>query len=123
MIHTTLGALANAEPALKRLAEVRLPVKAAYQLSKLIRLVGAEVPYFHQQRDVYIRELGVQVGDQFTVQADGMTEFIHRMNELSEQPVDLSINPLSLDTFGSIELSATELIVLYPLLCEEAPAP
>lgn len=119
MISTTLGALANSELALKRLSEIRLPIKVSYQVGKLIRLVAAETPDFHKQREKLVRQYGSPHGDDIMVMPDQMAAFMVEMTALSEVPVTLDIAPLKLDSFGAIDISPADLIALSPLLSED----
>lgn len=118
MIATTLGVLANAEPALKRLSEIRLNVKVAYALGKMIRAVAAETPHYHTERDKLVRELGNPMGDQVMVMPEHMGEFVRRVTELGELPVELAIEPFSLTTLGDIEMSGGDMCVLLPLMSD-----
>src|SRR5262245_66603831 len=57
-IKVTLGELHAAAPALDRLLDLRLPVRAAYHVAKLARLVRAELAPVEQERERWVRELG-----------------------------------------------------------------
>ncbi len=125
MISTTLGELANAEPALKRLSEIRLPIKVAYQLGKLIRLAGVELADYHTRRDTLIRQLGEpNPADptQVIVTPANMPEFVKDMTSLGGEPVELSTTPLSIDSLGDIDITPIELLTLMPLMTEEPHA-
>lgn len=120
-IRTTLGGLVQAEGALQRLTALRLPVKAAYHLSKLFGLVRAELKTFHEQRLVIVKELGTQtrdtVGDeQWQVSPEHMPAFTTRVGELVAIEVTLPWGPLDLTPLTTIEISADDLWALGPLV-------
>jgi hypothetical protein len=132
MITTTLGALSLTEPALARLAEVRLPVKTAYQVAKLLRVVKVEASHFEQQRQAYVRELGTERDPTPAERAQGFTdrvvvvgpadqpEFGRRMLELSNLVVELPAAPLALAALGAIDITAADLVALEPILEPDA---
>lgn len=123
-IHTTLGTLVNAEPALSRLSDVKLPIKTAYQLGRLIRVVKVETADFATQRNALIQELGeerdatpqelAQTGQQriVAVLPANYDAFGAKMQELASVPVELAVRPLTLEDLGSVELSARDLELL-----------
>lgn len=120
MITTTLGALVNAEPALIRLSEIRLPIKIAYQIGKLIRTIAGDIGDFHIQRDAFIRQYGGPAeNNQITVLPEHISTFLLDMNELSSTSVTIDMQPLDLNSFGTVDISPADLIALMPILKEE----
>lgn len=123
-IETTLGALVGAEPALGRLLALPLPVKAAYHLVKLSRLVQAETSIFNGLRDKAVRELGSAIPGQ----ADGWeinqahanwATFVERMNKIAAETVTIPWGPIALQTFGDIQITGADLLALDPLLTKD----
>jgi hypothetical protein len=113
-----LGELIVAEEALKSLAKATLPIRAAYRVARLARMVAMETQHFHQQRDLWVRELGQEHGGQITVTPDNYTEFQRRLNELANESVDLNIQPLDLSLFGdNFTVACETLVALGPLIC------
>lgn len=128
-IETTLGALFDAEPALGRLLAVPLPVKTAYHVAKLGRLVREDTAHFHEQRAALIRELGAERDPTdaekahggsdtkvISVTAEHWQEFQTRVAELAAIPVTLAWRPLLLDDLGAIAISGADLLALGPLV-------
>lgn len=118
----TLGALVSAEPALMRLAEIRLPIRESYQVIKTLRQVQAETKLFHEQRAAWIKELGQErpatlaEGGQdtvFQVPPANRPEFMRRLNELGAVTVDLLPRKIHL---SGIEVSAMDLLALEPFI-------
>lgn len=117
-IALTLGELVQAEEALERLIEVKLPAKQAYHVAKLVRLVKAETQHYHSQREESIRELGDAVpdGSEIRVSPDKMPEFLKRLNELHAVETRIDWTPLHLQDLPDI--TPADLLRLGPLVKE-----
>ncbi len=126
-IETTLGALVTAEAALARLAGRQLPIKTAYHVAKLVRLVRAETEHYHAQRTAFIKELGASRDptpaekaagstEVFEVKSENVQDFQKRMTELDALAVTIAWGPIDLATLGAIEIVAFDLVQLEPLL-------
>lgn len=116
-ISVTLGDLVQAEEALKRLIEVKLPAKTAYHVAKLMRLVLAETQHFHSQREEAIRELGKpnpENPSEIRVGPECMTDFAGRINELYAVETRIDWTPISVDDLP--EMTASDLLRLGPLV-------
>ena len=125
---TTLGQLLAAEPALARLADLRIPVKPAYHLAKLLKLVRVEIQQFHEQRHAVVRELGVEreptgaeraqhgPGAVMEVAPGNLPEFRRRLDELSAIEVTLPWTPIDIASLGAVDISAGDLDALGPLV-------
>ena len=122
-----LGELIAAEPALTKLSTLRLPIKTSYSLMKLLSNVKKEIEIFNTQRNLFIKELGIErdttlqekqkgMGSQVVeVLPNNIEEFVKRINELASVEVSIETN-LTLESLGSIEISAEDLLVLKPIL-------
>ena len=133
MITTTLGTVAAAEDALRRLSSERLPVKTAYALSKLVRLAAPEAEHFRSQRLALIRELGAEraitpaeraAGLQgptvFQVKPEHVEAFTARLNDLGAIPVEIAWNPIALSQLDGATITTADLIALEVFLAAEA---
>lgn len=132
----SLGELVEAETALARLLEERLPVKLAYQVARLTRCVRAETKFFTDTRDALIRELGAPSAPNEAERSAGLTEIIRvkpehtaefnrRIMELVAVPVTLTRSPLDLTALieAGVSLSGGDLLRLGALLNEETSCP
>ncbi len=121
-IATTLGQLADAEPALARLAAAPLPIAAAYRVAKVSRAVAEELKYFHEQRNTLVRDHGTPVDgtDEIRVlqTSDKWGTFVDRVRELAAVPVTLTIAPLDLTTIPDLRMSPADLLLLGPLVAD-----
>lgn len=134
MITTTLGTLVSAEQALGRLAAQRLPIKTAYQVSKLLRIVPTETKHFHEQRNAFVKELGKerpatplekkQYGQDTITEVieSKVPEFKRRVEELGAIEVMLDAALLPLADIDGIDISAADLIALEPLTVQPEQA-
>lgn len=123
-IVTTMAEVLNAEPALGRLLQTRLPVKTAYQLAKIARAVKIELEHFHEQRLAYVKELGTERdatpderasglhGRLTAVLPDRLDEFQQRVTALGALDVTIPGVPLTLADLAGIDIAAGDLLVL-----------
>ena len=120
-IQTTLGVLAQAEPALQPICALTLSAKSAYHLKKLAQLVAIETAHFHSERNAYIKDLGVAQPDgsvSIAHDSDQLPEFVRRVTELIAVPVQIHWGPVTLDLLGDAKLSADTLKALGPLFAD-----
>lgn len=113
----TLAQLMDAQPALERLAAERLPVKAAYRVAKVLRLVRPEVQQFVDQRNALIRELGAErttpTGDVAIEVTDAnRAAFVAKVTELAAIEVRIDIEPIDVGTLDGVQVAAVDLIAL-----------
>jgi len=119
-ISLTLGDCLIADPALDTLLQIRLPVKTAYHVAKLARLVKVETAQANQQRETWIKELGDEVEPQtFRVRPDQVPEFNRRMTELASIAVVIDWGPLPLSALASVDVCGGDLLKLGPLVSDD----
>ena len=106
-ITTTLGALVEAEPSLKKLLAAKLEPKVRYHALKLMALVAVETKHFWTERDAAAREFGTErdvneaesakgmIGTVFEVRGSERRRFADRLSALSEIAVTLAWGPLT----------------------------
>lgn len=128
----TLGQITDAEPALKTLSGLRLPIKSSYRIAKLLRTAQAELEIFRERRNDIIKELGedrpttgaerAQTGlDTITsVKAEKLAEFFQRETELRDIKVPLDWEPLEASILDGQSLTPGEVLALEPFLKAEA---
>jgi hypothetical protein len=136
-VRTTLGQLVAADAALARLAQLALPVKAAYHLKKLRALAGAELKLFYEQRLELAKMFGTpraptpdesaRLGpsDVYDVQGPALGAFNEKFAELCDVQVQLACGPFELSWLGELPVTTVDLEALGLLvaLAEEAAAP
>lgn len=118
MIKTTLKNIAAAMPGLAALINSKLPVKAAYAVSKLAKACGAEMHEYDQRREKIFTEAGCTVeargkhpgtGEELRewvnpVAPDKLLDAIKQADELLTQEVELNALPLDLEQFGTADV-------------------
>ncbi len=133
-IETTLGALIEAEPALRRLLAKPLPARVAYHLAKLGRMVREEVRHFEEQNQALIKELGAErepteaekarnvPGPITEVKKENLPAFFERRAELLAVEVTLAWGPIALADLGAMEIAGEDLEALDVLIVDAAAA-
>lgn len=128
-ITMTLRAVLEAQAALDRLAGERLPVRLAYNVAKLVKLVRVEIGDFHEQRMKLVKEYGlarpateaelpIHGPEVIEVPPDKIAAFQKELEALVAEPVRFDRAPLQLaDTFPNI--TPADLIALGPLVTDE----
>lgn len=123
-IATTLGALVGAVAALRRLAGLKLPMKPAYHLSKLQKLVNDEMEHFDGRRKALLARLGAErasTPDEIAVGAaerdvyvkpEHWPEFEQEMRDLLAVPVTIPWGPFDLSALEKEPITAGDLNAL-----------
>ena len=135
-IETTIGALVAAEPALKKLAGLRLNAKTRYHVAKLAKLVGEEVrDHFFAPREQVFRELGTQrpateaeleagkSAEVLFVPLEKRLELEKAIAEIVSVSATIAWNPVTLAMLEPHEeFTADDLLALGPLVAlDEVP--
>lgn len=130
MVNITLGSLVAAVPALQRLAELRLPVKTAYHLAKLLRAVQQEAAEFETQRIALLKQYGEErdatLSEQAQFGAARVTvvpavqseAFSTALKALTALEVDVPLQPLTLAELGDATVAGNDLCLLGALLAD-----
>ena len=120
----TLKQLLEAQPALQRLGNEKLPVKVAYNVARLLKDLQVELDEFHRQRGVLVDRFGtkrvstdaerpVHGPEVIEVLTDKMADFRKEIDDLVSVVVTINREPLSLE--GIPDITPADLIVLEPL--------
>lgn len=134
-IQTTLGDLVMAQPALKKLAALKLDPKTRYHVLKLSKLVTAEVKeHFYDERDLLTREMGetraatpdemAKVGSAtiITVPHDKIQAYETAIKALLEVRVLIPWDPVTLPMLDAyLEFTADDFEALGPLGLMDVP--
>lgn len=106
-IQTTLGEVADAEPALQRVLTIALDAKTRYHAVKLAKMVTAEARHFDEEKNAAIKEFGVDrdateaekkrgmTGPITEVKPENLAAFLERIKELRAVAVSLPWGPLT----------------------------
>jgi hypothetical protein len=123
-ITASLGALADAEPALERLAGEKLPFQTAYRVAKLKRAVAEETRHFYEQRNALVREHGqARPGggpDDVHVlpTMPSWPTFVAKVTELAAVQATIPLWPLDLTTVPGLTIAPSDVLLLEPLILD-----
>ena len=115
MIDVTLRQISKGMANLQQLVPCRVPIKAAYAISKLINACNAEITEFSKVRDGLYREGGCTIADSRWIHED--PAILAKLQADVEEMLDstaVQLNALHLDIaqFGNCELPAGAFIDL-----------
>ncbi len=129
---TTIGACVDAEQALIDLAAVKFPVKTAYRIAKLLRLVKVEAEHYNELRTALVKELGDEreptaaelergmVGPVTQVRPSDWSVFVTREAEIRALPVEIGWSPLTMADLDTMEpIAGSVLFALGPFLVDD----
>lgn len=121
MVEFTVEELLIAEKPLSALAQAKLPVGAAYQISKIIKVVGEELRAVRESQFTIAEKYGerdeqgelVERNNMYPIIPEKMKDFNKEMEDLLSQKVSLNITPFGLERIeGAIDLTASDLMAL-----------
>lgn len=95
---------------LTKLADVKLPTKIAYRISRLKSKLIPEAKLFKEEEYKLVKELGVCIDkktDTWEVKEEKKPEFFKKMNEMEAEEIEIDFEPLKLESLGNIELEAS----------------
>jgi hypothetical protein len=95
-------------------------MKDSYHLTKLFKLVTAEVAIFNEKRNELIKEFGAESanGDCEVVGDDAKRAYFAKVQELLAVPVEIAWAPVTkaqLDAIDGLRVSGADLVDLGPL--------
>ena len=110
----TLGQLGAALPSLQKLAQLDLPVKIAFRISRFLKQAETEGQTLATIRSRLLKEFGepMKESGQFRVLPDKIDDFKAELEKLQSEEIEFNFQPISLENLGDIFLSAQDLLVL-----------
>ncbi len=117
-----LSALILAQPAMKLLAETKLPVKASFRVAKALQLASTDLTVYEQERMKLLQKLGVLSDDksQYVFEsAENMQAFQEAITTLQNEEVSVELPTVSVEELGDIELAPGTLFPLLGILVTE----
>jgi hypothetical protein len=113
-ITVTLKQIVDARDSLMSISQQKLPIKPAYNISKIIRKANQELETLTQVRQDVISRHAPQ-GTEITPEINQaiMTE----LNEALDIAVEIPVNKVDLSRVAEIEISARDVLLLEPF-CE-----
>ncbi|MDP3939821.1 MAG: hypothetical protein Q8R92_17015, partial [Deltaproteobacteria bacterium] len=122
VIEMKLGEIVNSREAIANVLAAKLPIKAAYQLSRIGLELSKEIEAFTAARNAAITSLGTcNEGGAFEIKVTHAEypEFERQMNELLAADVKIDRDPVRMQDLGDkAEVSASDLIVCSKFITE-----
>lgn len=117
-----LAELKSMEPVLSKIMESTvLSIRVAYRFSKFLKTVGKELQTLEETRQMLVKKYGEDDSDGNTkVKDDSLQPFIDGLNEVLNEEVEISIEPVELDDLNMLALSPAEIMVIERLIKEPA---
>lgn len=121
VIKTTLEHIISAQPALGRLASQTLPVKLAYNIARMIRIMQPELETFAKLRNEIVMkhgaarkardgEMPLKDDEVYDIPPEHKDEVLAKIRELLSAGVELDRQPLALN--GSLTITPTDMLLL-----------
>ncbi len=115
----TLKKLQRAQPAMQKLMNADLPIKSAFKLSRIAKVINDVFQDLEQQRTKLVQKLGAPSSQGFAVKPENIQVFTEEFETLLGEEVEINIAPLSEDElllFEEVKLSAMDLVALESIL-------
>ncbi len=110
-ISVTLKQIVDARDALMNLSQQRLPIKPAYNISKIIRKANAELEILTQTRQEVISRLAPQ-GTEVTPEVN--QAIMDELNSALDIVAEIPVSKVDLSRVSGIEISARDILILEP---------
>lgn len=114
---------------LQRLAERDLPVRVAYKVARILKLLGEEAKAYDEQRVKLIKKYATKDEKGELVVENGEAAFApeqralfdKEFRELNTSEITLESQAILVDDFRDVQVSSKELVLLGDFLVEEIP--
>ena len=129
MITMTVGQLLEAKDALVRMMKLQLPLKQAYQLTKIAKVADVELELFEKARNARLEQYGEQTHTDentgrkdYKILPENASKFRHEMRDLLAAEIELQVRPFDLMTLPeAVTVSAADLTSLGSLVTYTEP--
>jgi hypothetical protein len=106
------------ESSINKLMESALPVKTAYRLSRLLRDVSQELQTLEENRVRLVTQYAddAKEGQEVKVPEGKLKEFQDAFNELLQEEVEITFDPVSIDDLEEVKLTPVDMIRLEKII-------
>jgi hypothetical protein len=110
----TLAEIKSLETSLGKMFNKDVNIKIAYRLGKLLKKLSEEMKALEENRVKLVKKYGVEdeKTKQISVPQDNAQDFHKEFNELMQVEIEVDFEPIPLEQFGDIELSASDVLRL-----------
>ncbi len=119
MIKMQLSEVWAAKSALEKLAQLELPIKEAYKISKILRTIQQDLEFIEQERAKLIKKYAKQEDNknEIKVAEENVQDFLNDFYKILEHSVEYDFVKINLNNIGdSIKLTATDILMLSPFI-------
>ena len=110
----------RAHPAMKKLLDQKLPVKAAFKLGRFVKALNDVYESLEEQRVALVEKYGTKLEDgSHKVTGEAVIQFQTEFGELLQVDAEVSTEPVTMDMLDKIELTVMEALALEPFMVEE----
>lgn len=105
MIKIKLSDAVNGVEGLNKLVEAKLPIKASYWVSRIIKKLATDIELYNEKRNALLKELGT-AGEEiegkvnYTFEGDNGKKFTEQIMTLLGVEIELDFNKIKIDDIG-----------------------
>jgi len=118
MIETSIKDIIGGKEVFKKLAEMPLNIKAAYNIARIIREIEKENKTFEDTRQKLLFKYGekdssgqliINQNNQITIIPEQINNYNKEIQELLDEKIKLNVEPISLNDLGEIQITPAEI--------------
>ena len=118
MIETSIKDIIGGKEVFKRLVEMPLNIKVAYNIARIIREIEKENKTFEDTRQKLLFKYGekdssgqliINQNNQITIIPEQINNYNKEIQELLDEKIKLNVEPISLNDLGEIQITPAEI--------------
>lgn len=118
MIETSIKDIIGGKEVFKKLAEMPLNIKAAYNIARTIREIEKENKTFEDTRQKLLFKYGekdssgqliINQNNQITIIPEQINNYNKEIQELLDEKIKLNVEPINLNDLGEIQITPAEI--------------
>lgn len=118
MIETSIKDIIGGKEVFKKLAEMPLNIKAAYNIARIIREIEKENKTFEDTRQKLLFKYGekdssgqliINQNNQITIIPKQINNYNKEIQELLDEKIKLNVEPINLNDLGEIQITPAEI--------------
>lgn len=118
MIETSIKDIIGGKEVFKKLAEMPLNIKVAYNIARIIREIEKENKTFEDTRQKLLFKYGekdpsgqliINQNNQITIIPEQINNYNKEIQELLDEKIKLNVEPIKLNDLGEIQITPAEI--------------
>ncbi|MEI6532483.1 MAG: hypothetical protein WCO06_01445 [Candidatus Roizmanbacteria bacterium] len=109
-----LSQVVNSSEDIKKLLEVKLPVKVSYRLSRLVSKLQPYLTIYEAKRNELVKEFGEAPDKEGNVKVkdpEKLKQFMAKFSELLSEDIDIDFEKIKIDTLGDMSIEPKLLLI------------